>query len=104
MKVSEQEFRKSFEYEFSVGKPSIRYEGSLRDFAREFGVPRPRTRADMQRLMNQKTSGFFQLNYSAMLFWPIGRKDLAKTVPVDKERFKSSEEYRSIVFAMAMES
>lgn len=58
----------------------------------------------MQRLLNQKTSGFFQISQSAMLFWPIGRKELAKTVPVDIEMFKSSEEYRSIVFSMAMEA
>lgn len=104
MKVSEQDFRKSFEYEFSVGAPSMAYEGSLRDFARDFDVARPRTRAEMNKLLTKSLSGSIFANQSAMRFWPTGRKELAKIIPVDLDMFKSSEEYRSIVFSMAMEA
>lgn len=103
MKVSEQEFIKDFEYEFSVGAPTLEYEGSLRDFARQFEVPRPRTRADMNRRLTKQISDSYLAKTCAMRFWPKGKKELAKILAVDKEMFDASEGYRSIVFSMAAE-
>ncbi|HCF3716557.1 TPA: hypothetical protein NID03_003066 [Pseudomonas aeruginosa] len=106
MKISEEEFKKRFDFDISEGDASLDYDGSLTQFAQDFGVSRPRSREEMRKRLNSMMADSpliqFQLQSHALRFWPIGDKGSAKIVPIDISLFEKSDEYRSIIFELAI--